>query len=92
MPLVRINQADALMPAGVRRDDIFATVTANTAEDWYAGVDSAVNPDGVDWAIEAVGRSQTVQLGRTYPLTSVNEAYAALTGGAVGRAVVVPGR
>ena len=31
-------------------------------------------------------------LGRTYPLAAVNEAYAALTQGAVGRAVVVPGR
>jgi hypothetical protein len=75
MPLERIDQADALMPAGVRRDDIFATVTANTAEDWYAGVD----------CIDAL-------LGRTYPLAAVNEAYAALTGGAVGRAVVVPGQ
>ena len=121
----------------------------------------AVNPDGVDWAIEAVGRPQTLQqavaclrpggtavaiglasasatfelpindlvqrqkrlvgslygsanppidlprlfslylsgrlpidalLGRTYPLAAVNEAYAALTGGAVGRAIVVPGQ
>ncbi len=26
------------------RDDIFATVTQNTAEDWYAGVDSAAQP------------------------------------------------
>ena len=36
--------ADALGTAGVRRDDIFATVTENTAEDWYAGVDSAAQP------------------------------------------------
>ena len=32
--------ADALVAAGVRRDDIFATVTGNAVEDWYAGVDS----------------------------------------------------
>jgi hypothetical protein len=44
MPLVGIDQADALMPAGVRRDDVFATITANTAEDWYAGFDSAARP------------------------------------------------
>jgi phenylpyruvate tautomerase PptA (4-oxalocrotonate tautomerase family) len=36
--------ADALVAAGVRRDDIFATVTENTAEDWYAGVDAAARP------------------------------------------------
>jgi phenylpyruvate tautomerase PptA (4-oxalocrotonate tautomerase family) len=36
--------ADALQAAGVRRDDIFATVTENTAEDWYAGVDAAAQP------------------------------------------------
>jgi S-(hydroxymethyl)glutathione dehydrogenase/alcohol dehydrogenase len=29
-------------------------------------------------------------LGAEYPLEAINEAYAALTGGAVGRAVVVP--
>lgn len=31
-------------------------------------------------------------LGQTYPLAAVIEAHAALTGGAVGRAVVVPGQ
>jgi alpha-D-ribose 1-methylphosphonate 5-triphosphate synthase subunit PhnG len=36
--------ADALMAAGVRRDDIFVRVIGNTAEDWYAGVDSAAQP------------------------------------------------
>jgi hypothetical protein len=30
--------------AGVRRDAILATVTENTVEDWYAGVDSAALP------------------------------------------------
>jgi hypothetical protein len=47
MPLVRIDLDDAIRPTGavgVRRDDIFATVTENTAEDWYAGVDSAALP------------------------------------------------
>jgi hypothetical protein len=36
--------ADALVAGGVRRDDILATLTENTAEDWYAGVDSAALP------------------------------------------------
>jgi phenylpyruvate tautomerase PptA (4-oxalocrotonate tautomerase family) len=36
--------ADALVAAGVRRDDIFVTVTENAAGDWYAGVDSAALP------------------------------------------------
>ena len=129
-------------------------------EDVVAAVLAAV-PEGVDWAIEAVGRAETLQqsiaclrpggttvavgLGRAgatfelpinelvqrqkrvvgslygsanpladlprlfdlylagrlpldalvgpqYPLEEINEAYAALAGGAVGRAVVVPGR
>ena len=34
----------AQIAADVRRDDIFATLTENTAEDWYAGVDSAALP------------------------------------------------
>jgi hypothetical protein len=36
--------ADALVAVGVRRDDIFTTVTGNTVEDWYAGVDPAALP------------------------------------------------
>ena len=147
------------MRAAVRR--LGATHAIGASRDDVLKAVRAVNPDGVDWAIEAVGRSQTVQqavtclrpggtavaiglgsttatfevpindlvqrqkrvvgslygsanplidlprlfslylsgrlpidalLGPTYPLAAVNEAYAALTGGAVGRAVVVPGQ
>jgi hypothetical protein len=42
MPVVRIDLDDAI-PAH-RRDDIFATVTQNTVENWYAGVDAAAQP------------------------------------------------
>jgi hypothetical protein len=45
MPLVHIDLDETIPgPAGVRRDDIFATLTENTAEDWYAGVDAAAQP------------------------------------------------
>jgi hypothetical protein len=36
--------AAAQIAVDVRRNDIFATVTENTAENWYAGVDSAALP------------------------------------------------
>ena len=45
MPLVRIDLDETIpAPAGVRRDDIFAAVTENAAQDSCGGVDPAVLP------------------------------------------------
>jgi Zn-dependent alcohol dehydrogenase len=144
-----------------RARDFGATHVIDAAREDVTEAVLALVPDGVEWAIEAVGRAETLQqsvaclrpggttvavgiaavgatfelpinelvqrqkrvigslygsanplvdlprlfrlylagrlplddlLGEEYPLHAINDAYAALTSGAVGRAVVVPGR
>jgi Zn-dependent alcohol dehydrogenase len=157
-PIVAVDVVAERLDAAVR---LGATHVIDAGHEDVAGALAAIRPDGLDWAVEAIGRPETLRqafealcpggtlvaiglgaagqelhlpinplvqrerrivgslygsanplldvpkllelyragrlpidqlVGRRYPLADVNEAFADLVGGAVGRGIIVPGR